>query len=184
MLLLRQSCQPLLDSAGLSDLHVSIENKCLTIVGSCGKPIVTIGGIKFSRTTVSAEEREFATSLFDKFLIKYNSDIVAFITAKKAFLATKKPELPVGAKTSNFSTSMRFVQWPDIAVSDGKGTINCYEDGRIYFGTAFPYLKMVDNLHLKAIVRASIDYCKKMTDYSKLESDLAKLQSELANCSI
>jgi hypothetical protein len=94
MLLLRQTCQPILDSYGLSELHVVIQDKTLTIVGSCGKPLVAIGGITFSKSSISEKERTFATELFETFMVKYSADIIKYVTEKKAFAALPELILP------------------------------------------------------------------------------------------
>jgi len=68
-LLLRKNCQPLLDNVGLTPYHVRInDNKHLQIVSKCGKPLVTISGIEFTRNQPSKDEIEFATELFAAFI--------------------------------------------------------------------------------------------------------------------
>lgn len=90
MLLLRQKTQPLLDACGLTMLHTEVIDKTLTIVGECGQPLVAISGIKFSRNTLSADEREYAAELFDNFMKIHSAKIVDFVTKKQA-LAAKGP---------------------------------------------------------------------------------------------
>lgn len=51
-LILRKHCQQHLDNVGLTMFHTEINHaKQLSIVGDCGKPLVNISGISFSRTS-------------------------------------------------------------------------------------------------------------------------------------
>jgi hypothetical protein len=70
-LILRRECQEVLDAADLHNFHVEIINKYLAIVGECGKPLVTISGIQFSRGTPSKAEIPYAVELFNAFVTKY-----------------------------------------------------------------------------------------------------------------
>lgn len=98
MLLLRQDAQKVLDSFRLTDLHVTLTNKTLTLAGICGKPLVIIQGISFSRNTVNEKERIFAIELLEKFLTIHASIIEKFIIDKKTFLALPELILPTNWK--------------------------------------------------------------------------------------
>lgn len=89
MLLLRKSCQEILDANGFSMLHVEIQNKYMCIVGECGKNVVSISGISFASTRINSDERAYATQLFAKFITKYVDKIKALINAKKALIDFK-----------------------------------------------------------------------------------------------
>ena len=90
MLLLRRDCEEILNKAGLGELHVQRNNtqKCLSIVGQCGQEIVTIYGIALN-SSLKDKEREYAVTLFDRFVSKNGKEIKAAIAAKKAFITLK-----------------------------------------------------------------------------------------------
>lgn len=97
MLLLRKACQPLLDGAGLKDLHVGVSphgQRALSLVGKCGQTLVVIGGIAFSKNTITNKEREYATELFAKFLKQHAEVLSEYIKEKKAFSLLELPVLP------------------------------------------------------------------------------------------
>ncbi len=82
-LILRKECQTPLDTYGLAEYHVRInDNKQLTIVGPCGKPLFSISGIIFSRVTPTLAEIEYAKELLQEFLIKFKQEILDVIKAK------------------------------------------------------------------------------------------------------
>ena len=82
-LLLRKECQPVLDTYGLSTYHVDINcNNFLQITGECGKPLVVISGIRFSRSTPSKAEIGYAKELLDAFFGKHKAVVDEFIKQK------------------------------------------------------------------------------------------------------
>lgn len=136
MLLLRQACQPLLNELGLSDLHVTIQDKTLTVVGYCGKPIVAISGIQFSKNSVSNAERDFAVSLFQQFLVAYGKELKDFVTAKQEFLSSPEPELPTGAKSYYLASSMNdsYIEFkPFGEETSSSACIKIYYNGKVEF---------------------------------------------------
>jgi len=79
-LMLRKNCQEALDTFGLTNYHVEINKaKYLAIVGSCGKPLMAVTGISFSKASPSKAEIEYATMLLKDFLVKNEIKINSFI---------------------------------------------------------------------------------------------------------
>lgn len=97
MLLLRKECEAVLAAYDLQELHVqrSDVQKCLSLVGSCGRELVTIYGINIP-SRLKSGEREYALDLFVRFMDTNNKLITDGIKAKKAFIALKEPEPPKG----------------------------------------------------------------------------------------
>ncbi len=107
-LILRKECQTPLDTYGLAEYHVRInDDKYLTIVGPCGKPLFSISGIVFSRTTPTLTEIAYATELLQEFLIKFKQEILDVIKAKSDLFKVQSSmtELP-----DNFSKSYTNVE--------------------------------------------------------------------------
>jgi len=102
-LVLRKLCQESLDKYGLSVYHTEINetSKCLMIVGECGKPLVNIHGIHFSRLVPSKEEIEYASELFIEFLDIHGKKIADYV--KKGKLFAKKKQL--SSSTVHFEIS-------------------------------------------------------------------------------
>lgn len=79
-LMLRKQCQEILDNHGLNNFHVEISHsKHMAIVSECGKPLVHIQGITFSRTNPTKDEIEYAVELLGPFLIKYKNEIQEYL---------------------------------------------------------------------------------------------------------
>lgn len=146
MLLLRQACQPLLNELGLSELHVTIQDKTLTVVGSCGKPLVAISGIQFSKNSASNAERDFAVSLFQQFLIAYGKELKDFVTAKQEFLSSPEPQLPEGAKSYYLSSSMNdsYIEFePFGETTSSSACIKIYYNGKVQFSYYTPTVSAI-----------------------------------------
>ena len=85
-LLLRQRTQEALNNIGLTSFHTQINNnKTLEIVTRCGKPFITIFGIKFNKSQLTNQEIEFASELFEQFLNINKTKIEAYISAYTHF---------------------------------------------------------------------------------------------------
>jgi hypothetical protein len=86
-------------------LHVSIDNKCLTIKGECGQTFVTLHGIQFLTNQPKVKEIEYAVALFHKFLNKHQEMLIDFVEAKKRYSTLTEPEAPEDLNaTSNYSS--------------------------------------------------------------------------------
>lgn len=183
MLLLRQACQPVLDSYGLNDLHVTIKDKTLTIVGGCGKPLVSIGGITFAKSSVSEKERTFAISLFEAFMSKHSAAIVKYVTEKKAFKAL--PELVPPTNWGFYSTHnqnfMKNVELPYNMLVYSSGHIMISQNG--YFKTTPD--ELINTLKsIKKDIPACVKY---LEDYDARREQAALLEQQrqaLAVCDI
>lgn len=85
-LMLRKSCQEILDKYHIDDLHVSIDSReRLAIVSECGKPFMTIQGIHFNRQQPTSAEIEYATELLDNFLLTHIADISLYRKRKATY---------------------------------------------------------------------------------------------------
>jgi len=92
VLILRQLCQPILDEAGFTQMHVEIDHhKNLAIKGTCGQTIVSISGITFAKRQVTNNEREFAVELFTKFLAENVDKLEDFVKVSKEYKKLKEP---------------------------------------------------------------------------------------------
>lgn len=81
-LLLRKDFQDVLDKIPeLVNLHASInKNKQLELVTECGKSVVTIQGIKFTKLSPTHAERAYAIELFQAFINKHFSLLCDYLT--------------------------------------------------------------------------------------------------------
>ena len=188
MLLLRQSAQPILDQIGLSELHVTINNKCLTIVGPCGQPVVSISGIQFARSTVSADERDFATELFAKFITKHGKAIIEYVSARQQFNALAKPALPDGAYSTGNNSGLVYVTFPtDFIQSDrsSKNNMSIYADGNISFNVTVDMKKMLYHLpQLTQMMEDTEKYISSLDAYKKEENRLNEMKMTISSCTI
>jgi hypothetical protein len=188
MLLLRQSCQPILDTVGLSDFHTTIQNKCLTIVGPCGQPLVSIGGIQFAKSTISSDEREFATELFAKFIDKHGTAIVDYVTQKQHFNTIEKPSLPDGAYGTNTNGNRIYVSFPtDLIRSENASTnnMNIFANGDISFNTTVDINKLIQNLPtLHKMISDTEAYIIAHKAYKAEEKRINEMQQTISSCAI
>jgi len=90
-LTLRKTCQKYLDAARLTEYHVRIDEytNCMQIVGSCGEPLFTISGIRFSRKSPSVDEVTYSAELLQEFLLTHKKEIENLFKTKKALQNTK-----------------------------------------------------------------------------------------------
>ena len=103
-LLLRKECQEVLDNIGLSTYHAEIKwirpsqwskekkGRFLSIVGECGKELVTLHGITFSRSSPSKAEIVIAAELLQEFLSNHRKTIKDLIQI--GAVANKIPTQP------------------------------------------------------------------------------------------
>jgi len=91
-LLLRKACQATLEGFGLGAYHVDVNSaKSLSIVAECGKPLVSIHGIRFNRATPNEAEINYASELLDDFMGTHNNLLQDYL---KKEVALKKFKLP------------------------------------------------------------------------------------------
>jgi hypothetical protein len=92
-LIVREKCQQMLDAVGLDNLHASLDqSRCLTIALECGQPVVTITGIQFSRKEPSMKEIEYASELFNAFLLKHTAVLREYVSKRQALIEQTMPK--------------------------------------------------------------------------------------------
>jgi len=176
MLLLRQACQPILDSYGLPELHVIIKDKTLTIVGGCGQPLVSIGGIQFSKNTVSEKERTFAVELFEAFMAKHSTKIIDYVAAKRAFVALTVPTLRKEWSMTTYGTPRR-IEMPksNISVSSDSLITTAYFTDADFKAILTTY---------KADIKEARDYLAAYETHSTAAKILDAQRTTLSSCDI
>lgn len=95
--MLRKACQDTLDKYGLSMYHTEIgdsgyrgSQKHLKIVGECGKELVTITGITFTRNEPKNAEIDYAVELFGDFMNMHGKLMQNYVTRAKALMRAKE----------------------------------------------------------------------------------------------
>lgn len=183
MLLLRQACQPVLDSYGLNDLHVTIKDKTLTIVGGCGKPLVSIGGITFAKSSVSEKERIFVLSLFEAFMSKHSAAIIKYITEKKAFNA-----LPELIPPKNWGKSATYASKEYVYRNDTPISVFVYKSGQITLASGgnemYPNAMKDFITDIEKDIPACVKYLEDHTARQKQAALLEQQRQALAVCDI
>ena len=97
---LRKVVQPILDANKLESYHAAIsDQKFFRIVGECGKPLFTVTGIEFTRREPTVADIEFATELFQEFLLKHKVKLDTFMAAGAAFNKLTQPKNKNGIYT-------------------------------------------------------------------------------------
>jgi len=178
-LTLRIALQSTLDEAGLDLLHTGINQttKALTIVGSCGKPLVSINGIMFGSKNPTMKEISYASELFKQFITDYSSDLTDFIAESKELkmLEDSLPTLPMGYTPSGSVISL--------SLEDGAQKGSVYPDGRL--SVTGPR----DIVTIQALVTMSqepvvTEYFTKAREIADRRGDLRKSQQKLTSCDI
>jgi hypothetical protein len=115
--MLRKACETILEQHRLGKYHARVDshNKYLLISTECGKPFMTIYGIRFNRDTPTQNEIEYATELLDAALGKHKQDIESYIK-----LEAKVAKLRVNPKviqTTSYNPDFSIVnEYPDLTV--------------------------------------------------------------------
>lgn len=192
MLLLRKECQPLLNAVGLNNLHIEIQDKCLVLVGECGKPLVSVKGISFSKPTINSVEREYAVELFEQFLTKYEADITAYITDKKAFALIPIPSVGTGFTTSmdttGYQTALKTFYTVsfkvDLPGQVGSIAVTVSENG-VTFNSAIPFTEIETLAEtLRINVCAADAFIADMKAYTDESNRIATMREKLSACDI
>lgn len=192
MLLLRKECQPPLNAVGLNNLHIEVQDKCLVLVGECGKPLVNVKGISFSKPTINSVEREYAVELFEQFLTKYETDITVYISAKKAFSLITIPTLGTGFSTSlnstGYAAALKTYYTASFKVgfpgqeSNIEVTVN--ENG-VSFSNAIPFTEIETLAEtLRVNVSAANTFLTDMKAYTEESKRIAIMREALSACDI
>lgn len=95
--------QEKLDAVGLHNLHVAItDNKRLAIKTECGRYIVTVFGIEFTRRDPVMRELEYAVELFDSFLVKHIAAIKTALDLEHKLNNFEMPSYPYLSSEFNY----------------------------------------------------------------------------------
>jgi len=110
-LLLRKQCQPVLDKVGLPDHHVAVnQSNLLEIRCECGRPFVSVAGIRFNRQTPSKDELAYAAELFAKYMDSHKAILLAYHAKEEAF--KQKPEVVLPENLQAYSTQYGTITSP------------------------------------------------------------------------
>lgn len=191
MLLLRKSCQEVLDAHGLDMLHIEVQNKYLCIVGECGKNIVSINGINFTKSKINENERDYATELFYTFIKKYKKKLKALINARKALKDSVKP------KTPEFGTLNIETLYINGVYRKKENTLKCKAkiDGYEFnFTVKEKGIKLNDYVTIGAFsiidsilspyIREALLFIQALDEYEKLEETVKEVENDIQSCNI
>lgn len=173
-LILRQKCQPILDSFGLSALHARLNNRVLSLSGECGRTVVDIKGIMFSNTKPAMKELEYALELLKKFLEKEGEAVLSYVRAAKDFKENHTPTVPDGWTFNGACIMHRSPTGGMISVDkDCRVMINMYTTVE----NAKRLLEVAEDPRIQ-------EYFLAREEMSKKSSELADLHRKLASCDI
>ena len=127
-LILRQMAQDKLDAAGFPNLHADIDvNLHLSIKTECGKPLVSIFGITFSRKAPTIKEMEYAIELFEAFLAKHNSTITKALDLQKQLNDLVEPtHTDMEFETKYSSDTVKFIKGENTVTFKSDGTLHSH----------------------------------------------------------
>jgi hypothetical protein len=190
MLLLRKECQPILDAAGLGNLHIEVQDKCLVLVGECGKPLINVRGITFSKPAINNSERIYAVELFTQFLSKYVTDIITYIAAKKAYALTPQPVPEEGfvanQNTTGYGDTLQTFHIVSFKLTLADNIINVtVGNSGITFNNAIPVTE-IETLAdtLRDSVSTAKEFIADIIIYTEEGKRINNLRAKLAACDI
>lgn len=170
-LLLRKECQETLDDVGLFELHVSVKNKTLTILGECGKPIVSISGIQFASTSPKKLERDYAVLLFNEFINKNKKAILELVHEKKELIKLNKAVIPSG-----------FRSYGTYLIRDN---IKLFESGEIEINKKFLFTDLNEvRKQIEKCIKDTGKYFDDLRKYKKKEKEISELSKKVMSCDI
>ena len=177
-LTLRKECQEQLDNAGFQNYHVDIDgSRHLVIVSECGKPLVTVHGVRFSRTQPTGSEIDYAVELLGSFLIKHQGTLAEFINAKREM--EELPDCP------EFPTVIPSGTRVTVKLADGL-SLQIHENGSV--STHPCSLDSIEDFNTTKVTEEQLAQVQKIADWRKESNELfmkvSKLQSKLNNCAI
>lgn len=187
-LMLRKSCQTILDNNNLGQFHTEINeaSKSLSLVSECGKPLVYIHGISFSRLTPTKDEITYATELFDIFMTKHKNQINKYIQEKAVLNKLPKPENYTGDSFYyKISDHMEFEN-KDFSVGLYLDNTNKYHVSYVkYYAPRENRPKVTPNFKLDTkLYNAAIKKHKALVTFAKQIDKCNKLREELSTCNI
>ena len=118
-LMLRKKCEDILNDTFLQSFHadIDLDTRYLRIVSECGKPLVTISGIVFSRVVPTNAEIEYCADLLDVFITKHKKELFSVIELQKKVnnavdLVNKYPQYDFNT-TSSYSAAPSMILYVD-----------------------------------------------------------------------
>lgn len=199
-IMLRKACQDTLEQFGLGSYHVDLNSaKSLSIVAECGKPLVSIHGIRFNRTIPNAEEIEYAAELLDNFMGTHNNLLQDYLKKEATLKKYKLPDSDVyaadvgneyvrGAGHSKVGT----VEYSE-GFFDHKLTYHFEKDGKYTFKTTIDDDALDDKFSIESLTKAKCDkklfndakkYLGKYIEKDSMEDELSSLLAEVNECDI
>lgn len=187
-LILRKNCQEHLNSIGLTSFHVGInDNKKLVIYTTCGKPFITVWGISFNRVSPTKDEIEYASELFNNFLIRHQQEIEDYINAYDNFYG-----LPIVKQITDLFSIRNYTYDRHIRFTSGNFNIKATvpkdgnEAAEFYIDSLIEHDK--NSICASAInttdCNAALTYLAKYTAYIIEKDKLEALQTRLATCDV
>lgn len=187
-LLFRKECQDVLNSYGLTQYHTEINgNKNISVTSECGKPLFTIKGIRFSKSSPTNKECDYALELFTKFMRKHEDIINQYIAA---YVDVQAAALPADLYDSNRPSNVYAYSNANgpVYVKLGIATLNITFDKKIKSITL--NTSPIDNLDELANFTQSEQYkeaCElidKLVKYKELDTIFQKINTKLNSCDI
>ena len=186
-LILRKTCQPMLDDNGLGNFHVDISReKTLAIVGECGQPFVYVTGVSFHKFQPTRVEIDYAAELLDAFLVKHLSKMKRYLKKKAEFALMESPKSET--KEYNIVIGGYGYKGPRITYTD-----SCFRVG-INLKRELESIEVVSRkVMLSEVESYSFDEKKadKMVnklseyiEYRNTKNTLEELKSDLSKCDI
>ena len=182
-LILRQQAQPLLDACDLHNFHVGVgSNKQLVILSECGKTLLHVHGIQFSKTIPSNAEIAYAIELLELFIIKHKKAIEDYIKASNKFKQLSKPEMP---KDVHINYNNKFIEY-----TEGVFRVELNADGELT-SLAMSAAREPMPFPKNGVIRLDmtrydevITYFKDYLAYQELQNNLEDMASEISKCDI
>lgn len=182
----RMAIQPVLDEAGLSPLHADLhtvnglqKNNYVRLVGECGKPYVTLHGIRFSSTNPPKEEVKYVAGLVEEFVQKHGEKLRTVLSLSQE---KEKFNRAVRSATEKLGSreGVKNVMIENFCSKIGRCVSIQFSNGSTFshsFGTAETFLSHVDAecvLHQKEIE----DCFSYMDDLYPLLSEMVESQNK------
>lgn len=190
--ILRAKAQPILDKYGLENAHTIISegSRQLCIVTSCGRPLVRISGITFSRIAPSATEIDHALEFLGTYLENYADSLVDLQNLQdEVKCLSKKIEK---AKDQDYLDTRSSFQHSDVAEAEvgGKGDFKfVWSHSLKGFCLSGEFSKVLAKdipriQGYKEIIAKARTLQTMLNKRYELSTKLSKLQTKLNSCSL
>jgi len=201
-LILRKQCQDALDTFGLTKYHVQIQEqgKHLAIVGECGKPLIHIFGIRFTRLVPSGIEIDYATDLFDNFLGIHGGMIKEYIIKAKAFKKVKKVKDRIDQvyidDNTDYDSDLQehIIKSYDIQIKDGLAVFNYrsnpkgdnvrFRNGMVQSHQSVTLEKLTNFKANKTLLAKAKKHLKAYIKYENTFKEMEELKEKLNQCDV